>query len=105
MRGSNVTGLESMSAVVVADGDLVDDTVQRPVPGPRDVLVQVRAASVNPVDTKVRPGAGAGRILGFDAAGIVAATGAEVTRFRVGDEVYYAGDITRPGSNADFQAV
>jgi zinc-binding alcohol dehydrogenase family protein len=68
------------------------------------VLVRVAAVSVNPVDTKVRPGP-SGRILGYDAAGTVVATGPEVTRFAPGDEVYYAGDITRPGSNAEFQAV
>lgn len=89
---------------VVADGTtLADRTVGIPRPGPRDLLVDVRAVSVNPVDTKVRPSAA--RILGFDAAGTVVATGTEVTRFATGDEVYYAGDITRPGTNARFHAV
>ena len=92
--------------MVAVDADLVDQTVEVPVPGPRDLLVEVRAASVNPVDTKVRRGtSNSGRVLGYDAAGTVVATGADVTRFGVGDEVYYAGDITRPGSNADFQTV
>ena len=92
---------------VVADGtDLVDSTVDIPRPGPFDLLVDVRAVSVNPVDTKIRASnSGAGRILGFDAAGTVVATGSEVTRFTTGDEVYYAGDITRPGTNAQFHAV
>ncbi|MFD0576938.1 zinc-binding alcohol dehydrogenase family protein [Dactylosporangium darangshiense] len=94
-----------MSAIVAVGGKLVDDVVDVPQPGSHDVVVEVRAVSVNPVDTKVRAGGGARRILGFDAAGTVVATGRDATRFSVGDEVYYAGDITRPGSNAQFQAV
>jgi zinc-binding alcohol dehydrogenase family protein len=96
--------MTQMAAVITADGQLTDASVPVPDPGPRDLLVRVAAVSVNPVDTKVRPGP-AGRILGYDAAGTVVAVGPEVTRFAVGDEVYYAGDITRPGSNAGFQAV
>jgi NADPH:quinone reductase len=97
--------MSTMRAVVAVDGDLVDDTVDAPRPGAHDVLVEVRAVSVNPVDTKVRAGGGARRILGFDAAGTVVAAGRDVTRFHVGDDVYYAGDLTRPGSNAQLQAV
>lgn len=73
-----------------------------------DLLVAVHGVSVNPVDVKVRerfapqPG---GSILGYDAAGVVVAVGPAVTGFAVGDEVMYAGDITRPGSNAERQAV
>lgn len=99
-----MTQITQMTAVVTADGALADALIPVPEPGARDVLVRVAAVSVNPVDTKVRPGA-SGRILGYDAAGTVTAVGADVTRFAVGDEVYYAGDITRPGSNAEFQAV
>jgi zinc-binding alcohol dehydrogenase family protein len=99
-----MTEVTQMAAVVTADGALADASVPVPVPGVRDVLVRVAAVSVNPVDTKVRPGQ-SGRILGYDAAGTVVAVGPEVTRFAPGDEVYYAGDITRPGSNAEFQAV
>jgi zinc-binding alcohol dehydrogenase family protein len=79
----------------------------RPVPGPRDLLVAVKAVSVNPVDTKVRNGVPVTepRVLGFDAVGTVAATGAGVTLFKEGDEVFYAGSIVRPGSNAEFQLV
>jgi len=90
---------------------LIDVTLERPSPRPRDLLVEVRAVSVNPVDAKVRAGGGPGgrgeadRILGWDAAGIVAAVGSEVTRFRVGDEVYYAGAINRSGSYAEYQLV
>jgi zinc-binding alcohol dehydrogenase family protein len=88
---------------------LVDVTMPVPVPGPHDLLVRVRAVSVNPIDTKIRRGSpvagGAVRILGFDAAGTVEAIGPEVTRFGVGDDVYYAGVTNRPGSNAEFQVV
>jgi NADPH:quinone reductase len=74
---------------------------------PRDVLVRVRAVSVNPVDTKQHAGLAAGRTkqLGYDAAGVVEAVGPQVSRLRVGDEVYYAGDITRDGTNAELHAV
>ncbi|GLQ98378.1 zinc-binding alcohol dehydrogenase family protein [Dyella mobilis] len=85
--------------------------VELPTPqiGPQDLLVRVEAISVNPVDTKLRapkPQVEAQpRILGFDAAGVVEAVGTEVAGFKPGDEVYYAGDVTRPGSNAQYQAV
>ncbi|MFG1480050.1 zinc-binding alcohol dehydrogenase family protein [Xanthobacter sp. V4C-4] len=88
---------------------LVDLDLPMPVPGPRDLRVEVKAISVNPVDVKVRataqPEAGQPRILGWDAAGIVEAVGAEVSLFRPGDAVWYAGDITRPGTNAAFALV
>ena len=78
-------------------------------PKGHDLLVQVEAVSVNPVDTKVRapkPTVEAQpRVLGYDAAGTIVAVGDAVTRFKVGDRVYYAGDITRPGSNAQLQLV
>ena len=88
---------------------LVDVELATPTPGPRDLLVRVEAVSVNPVDTKVRapkPQVEAQpKVLGYDAAGTIEAVGSEVTGFRPGDAVYYAGDITRPGSNAQFQLV
>lgn len=88
---------------------LVDIERPSPQPGPRDIIVRVRAVSVNPVDTKVRnsavPPEGEARVLGWDAAGTVEAIGAEVTMFKLGDEVYYAGDLTRPGTNAELHAV
>lgn len=74
---------------------------------PHDLLVRVQALSVNPVDTKVRrlqPTDGP-RVLGWDAAGVVQAVGSAVTRFQVGDAVYYAGAIDRPGAYAELQAV
>ena len=83
--------------------------VPDPVPGPRELLVRVKAVAVNPVDYKQRlarkPEETAPRILGWDASGIVETVGSDVTLFRPGDEVYYAGDVTRPGSNAELQVV
>lgn len=88
---------------------LVDVELPKPEIGPQDLLVRVEAVSVNPVDTKLRapkPQVEAQpRVLGFDAAGTVEAVGADVTGFKPGDEVYYAGDVTRAGSNAQYQAV
>jgi zinc-binding alcohol dehydrogenase family protein len=74
----------------------------KPSPGPRDLLVKVEAISVNPVDTKQRKQAAEPKILGWDAAGTVEAVGREVTLFKPGDAVYYAGDVTRPGCNSEF---
>ncbi|WP_415919448.1 zinc-binding alcohol dehydrogenase family protein [Tateyamaria sp. SN6-1] len=93
-----------------ADDVFVDVDLPKPEAKGRDLLVEVKAVSVNPVDTKVRKGGGAKvenppRILGWDASGVVEAVGPEVTLFKPGDEVYYAGDITRSGSNAAFQLV
>lgn len=80
-----------------------------PTPGPRDLLVRVKAISVNPVDTKVRMRrqgtAEAPVILGWDAAGVVEAVGEKVTTFKVGDEVYYAGSLVRLGTNAELSLV
>lgn len=73
-----------------------------------DLLVEVRGIAVNPVDVKVRagfPAEGGTRIIGYDAAGIVRQIGSAVRNFRVGDAVFYAGDITRPGTNAELHAV
>jgi NADPH2:quinone reductase len=90
---------------------LIDVIVDKPKLGPRDLLVQIHAISVNPVDTKIRKGSGPGqpsgelKILGWDAAGVVAEVGSDVTLFSPGDKVYYAGSVDRPGSYAEFQAV
>lgn len=88
---------------------LLDIEPLTPQPSGRDLLVRVQAVSVNPVDTKIRaPKEGleqAPRVLGWDAAGVVETVGPGVTLFRPGDEVYYAGDITRPGSNSQYQLV
>ncbi|RNF31870.1 NADPH:quinone reductase [Massilia aurea] len=86
---------------------LVDTELPMPLAGPHDLLVEVRAVSVNPVDTKIRLGSAVNepRVLGWDASGIVRAVGANVTLFAPGDEVFYAGSIVRPGSNSQFQTV
>jgi zinc-binding alcohol dehydrogenase family protein len=86
---------------------LIDMDLPKPTPGPRDLLVQVRAVSVNPVDTKIRAGSMATepRILGWDAVGTVCEVGSEVSLFQPGDEVFYAGSIVRPGSYSEFHLV
>lgn len=88
---------------------LQDIDLPKPVPAGRDLLVEIKAVSVNPVDTKVRrsatPEDGHWRVLGWDAAGIVVATGPDVTDFSIGDEVFYAGALDRPGTNAEFHLV
>ena len=86
---------------------LQDTTLPMPTPGPRDVLVEVSAVAVNPVDTKVRAGTFTQepKILGWDAAGIVREVGAQVTLFKPGDAVYYAGSIARPGSYSQYHVV
>ncbi|GAA2228972.1 zinc-binding alcohol dehydrogenase family protein [Herbiconiux moechotypicola] len=74
---------------------------------PRDLLVRVEAVSINPVDTKTRNSlrAGSSRVLGWDASGVVEAVGPEVQGFAPGDEVWYAGDISRDGTNAELHLV
>ncbi|MDY7578811.1 zinc-binding alcohol dehydrogenase family protein [Herbaspirillum sp. RTI4] len=88
---------------------LEDIELPTPTLKERDLLVRVKAISVNPVDTKVRSGnapeAGAAKVLGWDAVGTVEAIGSAVTRFKTGDRVYYAGAINRPGTNSELHAV
>ena len=88
---------------------LQDIELPAPTPGPRDLLVQVRAISVNPVDTKIRsnvaPTDGQAKVLGWDVAGVVQAVGSEVSLFQVGDEVYYAGALQRAGGNSELHVV
>ncbi|WP_238996563.1 zinc-binding alcohol dehydrogenase family protein [Paenibacillus pinistramenti] len=88
---------------------LLDLQVEKPVPAGRDLLVRVKAISVNPVDVKVRaPKARveeSPKILGWDVAGIVEQAGSHSTLFNVGDEVYYAGSLIRPGGNSEFHLV
>lgn len=97
------------SGPIDRDDSLVDITLPDPQPSGRDLLVEVRAVSVNPVDTKVRvraaPAEGDWKVLGWDAAGIVRAVGPDATRFKPGDAVYYAGDLNRPGTNAELHLV
>ncbi|WP_422845055.1 zinc-binding alcohol dehydrogenase family protein [Acidovorax sp. M2(2025)] len=90
---------------------LLDITLPDPAATGRDLLVEVRAVSVNPVDTKVRAsssrsGDGPGyKVLGWDASGIVRAVGPEATLFKPGDRVWYAGSIARPGTNSELHLV
>ena len=94
---------------IASEQSLVDLELPVPAPGPRDLLVAVRAVSVNPVDVKVRasavPELGVPKILGWDAVGVVEAVGRDVTLFRTGDEVFYAGSIARPGTDAEYHLV
>ncbi len=104
-----------MKAISYIDGmdhgfqnPLVDIEKAMPTLKDRDLLVKVKAISVNPVDTKVRRNpvaVGNTRILGWDAVGEVVEVGSGVQHFKVGDQVWYAGDLTRDGSNAEYQAV
>ena len=104
-----------MKAISYIDGmdhgfqnPLVDIEKAMPSLKDRDLLVRIKAISVNPVDTKVRRNsvvAGNMRILGWDAVGEVIEVGSGVQHFKVGDQVWYAGDLTRDGSNAEYQAV
>jgi zinc-binding alcohol dehydrogenase family protein len=88
---------------------LVEVEIPDPEPGARDLLVRVKAVSVNPVDVKVRSRQKTvekePKIIGWDAAGVVESIGSEVSLFKVGDEVFYAGDITRPGCNSQYHLV
>ena len=98
------------SLAIAEPESLIDFAADLPQPAGRDLRVAVKAVSVNPVDTKVRlraapkPGEPP-KILGYDAAGVVEAVGPEVTLFKPGDEVFYAGSIARPGSNAELHLV
>ena len=97
------------SQPIAAETSLIDLDLPEPKAAGRDLLVEVKAVSVNPVDTKIRvrsqPAEGQANVLGWDAAGIVRAVGPEVTGFKPGDAVFYAGAIDRPGSNAEFHLV
>lgn len=88
---------------------LQDIELPEPLAGPRDLLVEVKAISVNPVDTKVRQNAapenGAAKVLGWDVAGVVKAIGSDVTLFKAGDKVFYAGSIARAGGNSELHVV
>ncbi len=93
---------------ITADNALIDFDAEKPSVGPRDLLVEVKGISVNPVDVKVRaamaPESGT-KIIGYDAAGTVREVGKDVSTFKVGDDVFYAGDLTRPGTNSEFHVV
>jgi len=88
---------------------LIDLEIPRPKPTGHDILVKIKAVSINPVDTKIRSPKdkieNVPKILGWDAAGTVEEIGEDVSLFKKGDEVYYSGSILRSGSNAEFQLV
>jgi zinc-binding alcohol dehydrogenase family protein len=88
---------------------LIDLDLPEPVPGERDLLVEVHAVSVNPVDVKVRAGmapeAGQPKVIGWDASGVVRAVGKDVTLFKPGDRVWYAGSLLRAGTNSQLHVV
>lgn len=88
---------------------LEDIELPQPSPESHDLLVKVKAVSVNPVDTKVRkraePPEGEYKVLGYDAVGEVVEVGSEVSSYKVGDRVWYAGDLTRPGTNSEYHLV
>ncbi len=96
---------------ITAPDALIEFEAETPELGPRDLLVEVRGISINPVDVKVRaipelgPEKGQTKIIGYDAAGVIRDVGSDVSQFNVGDEVYYAGDVTRSGTNSELHAV
>lgn len=97
------------SLPITHDEALIDIDLPAPQAQGRDLLVAVKAISVNPVDVKIRanapPAEGAAKVIGWDAAGVVQAVGPDVTMFKPGDEVWYAGDLTRPGTNSELHLV
>ncbi|MFH6936927.1 zinc-binding alcohol dehydrogenase family protein [Flavobacterium sp. FlaQc-30] len=100
------------TSLAIAEKDsFIEFETSKPVPAAHDLLVKIDAISVNPVDFKVRQSSAKDtvlenpKIIGWDAVGIVEAVGENVTLFKKGDEVYYAGDITKQGSNAEYQII
>ncbi|WP_422050799.1 zinc-binding alcohol dehydrogenase family protein [Shimia sp.] len=100
-------GFKESLPVEVANA-LEDIELGTPIPRDQDLFVEVQAVSVNPVDTKIRMRGGpetGHKVLGFDAAGVVKGLGAGVSKYKLGDEVFYAGDAARQGTNAQFHVV
>lgn len=97
------------AGAITAPNALENITLAEPTATGFDLLVEIKAISVNPVDTKIRASssapAGEYKIIGWDAVGVVKAVGEKVSLFNVGDEVWYAGDISRSGSYAEYQLV
>ena len=96
----------------ITDPDSLQDLeLPKPIPQERDLLVQVKAVSVNPVDTKIRHSQqtdqqeSSPRVLGWDVSGVVASVGAQVSLFQSGDEIYYSGSLIRPGGNSEYHLV
>ena len=96
------------AGAIDAPDSLIDFEADMPAVGARDLLVEVHAVSVNPVDTKIRANVGpesGTKIIGYDASGVVTQVGSDVSKYKVGDEVFYAGDLTRSGTNSEFHVV
>jgi len=99
------------SLPISAEESFIEFETAVPQPSGRDILVKINAISVNPVDYKIRQNSAKDavletpKVIGWDATGTVEAVGEAVTFFKPGDEVYYAGDLTRSGSNAEYQLV
>lgn len=99
------------SLSIEKEDSFIEFETPKPIPGPHDLLVKIEAVSVNPVDYKIRQNSAKDtvletpKIIGWDAVGIVEAVGDNVTLFNVGDAVFYAGDITKSGSNAQYQLI
>ncbi|AON53320.1 zinc-binding alcohol dehydrogenase family protein [Herbaspirillum seropedicae] len=96
---------QPQSPLISAPDALIETILPDPTPGEHDLLVEVKAISVNPVDTKIRASAKEARVLGWDVSGVVRGVGPAVTLFAPGDEVFYAGSITRPGANSELHVV
>ena len=98
----------SKNGPITAENALEDIDVPLPELRGHDVMVQVKGISINPVDSKIRTNIGPAegyKIIGFDGCGTITALGSEVTGHKIGDDVFYSGDMTRPGSNSAYQAV
>lgn len=99
------------SLPIEQENSFIDFETEVPEPGKRDILVKIKAIAVNPVDYKVRQSSAKDaplnepKIIGWDASGIVEKVGKKVSLFKKGDEVFYSGDITRPGCYAEYQIV
>ena len=99
------------SLPITEHDSLLEFETERPTPGAHDLFVKIEAVSVNPVDFKIRQNSAKNtvldnpKIIGWDAAGVVEAIGDKVTLFNIGENVYYAGDITKQGSNAEYQII
>ncbi len=99
------------SLPITDKASFIEFELEKPTPTGFDLLVKVSAISVNPIDFKIRQTAAKDteldtpKIIGWDAVGTVEAIGDKASKFKVGDQVYYAGDITRSGSNVDYQLI
>lgn len=111
MSTMKAVGYKKPGDIARADS-LIDFILPKPIATGRDLLVEIRAVSVNPADTKIRADVVSNpnssedyKVLGYDASGVVRAVGDDVTLFKVGDKVYYAGSIARAGTNSELHLV